>query len=273
MSLPLLTADDPASRRAAGADALVVAVDYDGTLARIVPDPADAVLVTGAAAALAALAAAPGTAAGVVTGRSLADVQARVALPGLFYAGNHGGELAWGARTVNAAADPILAPRVVALDQVAAALRPLVGAEPGALLEEKGLSLALHYRGVAAGRQASFVAAVARVLDRSTAPVERGQGKGVIEVRPVGVPGKAEALATLARWAADRFGRAPFLVYLGDDLNDEPALAGARAAGGLAVAVGERASEAATHRLADPESAAAWLAWLSVGRGGGRMRT
>ncbi len=265
MTRPLAPGDAAAAHLAA-APALFVGLDYDGTLAPIVRHPAEALPVEGAREALGRLAAARGTAVGVFTGRLLDDVRRRVGLPDLCYAGNHGLEMAWGDRRHD---EPEAARRVTALAALADELRALAAQEPGAWVEPKGLSLSLHFRNVAPERQAAFAARAARWLDARGGPFVRGEGKAVIEIRPAGVPGKEGALRRALEWATERLGRPPLLLYLGDDTNDEPALALARDAGGVAVAVGERPSAAATHHLAGPAEVAAFLAWLAGARAGG----
>ena len=69
-----------------------ILLDFDGTLANIVPDPDAATLPDGTGAALRRLAAACPVA--VISGRDLADVQARIGIPGIRYAGSYGSELA-----------------------------------------------------------------------------------------------------------------------------------------------------------------------------------
>src|SRR5699024_10599431 len=115
--------------------------DFDGTLSDIVDDPGAARLVAGAAAALRALAARCPVA--VLSGRDLADVQQRIALPGIWYAGSHGFELTGpdGAHHQNdaaAAAVPVLA-------DAAAALRPRLASIPGVTVEHKRFAVAVHY--------------------------------------------------------------------------------------------------------------------------------
>lgn len=267
MPAPIIAPDDATSRRLAAAEALVIGLDFDGTLAPIVADPGRAVFSPRARAALAGLARARGTVVGIFTGRALDDIRARVGLPDLCYAGNHGAEMVWGARRFGFAADPEGAAREAALlADLAPGLRALAAGEPGAILEEKGLSFSLHYRDVAPGRQAEFAERAARWLDVQAAPVARGAGKGVIEVRPAGRAGKEAAFRVALEWAAAILGRAPLAVYVGDDINDEAAIGAARDAGGVGVAVGERPSPSATHRLADPGAAAAWLRWLAAAR-------
>ncbi len=268
MRQPILAPGDSPSRQLAAAEALFLGLDFDGTLAPIVPDPGRAVFAAGARETVARLAVAGGTAVGLFTGRSLADIRARVGLPDLCYAGNHGLEMVWGSRRFGFAADPEATARQAGtLVVLAPGLRALAAGEPGAILEEKGLSFSLHYRDVAPSRQVAFAARAARWLDAQAAPITRGTGKGVIEVRPAGLAGKEAAFRVAAGWAAEHLGLAVLPVYFGDDDNDEAALAAARAAGGLAVAVGERPSAAATHRLADPAATAAFLLWLAERRG------
>jgi trehalose-phosphatase len=254
---------DPALARLAAAPALFVGMDYDGTLAGIVSHPSQATLVDGAQAALARLAAAPGTALGVFTGRTLHDIRQRIALPDLCYAGNHGLEMVWGDRRRD---DPEAARRVSALAALAADLGALAAEEPGAWVEPKGLSLSLHVRNVAPERQAAFAERVAHWLDARGGAFAREAGKAVIEIRPAGVPGKEAAFRLALEWAADRLGRRPVPAFFGDDAGDEAALEVARAAAGLAVAVGERPSAAATHHLAGPADVAVVLAWLADAR-------
>lgn len=264
MPVPLLAPGDAAASRLACARALFVAADFDGTLAHIVPDPARAVMVPGAAAALGRLAGAPGTAVGLFSGRDLGDLRARVGLAGLCYAGNHGLEMAWEARTWGLSPeDPRRAAVVRDVARLAADLRRLAEEEPGAAVEEKGLSLTLHYRNVPRARRAPFAARALRWLAARGGPFERVEGKSILEVRPAGLPGKEGAFRVALRWAEERLDETPLPLFIGDDANDEPALDVARAAGGLAVAVGDRPSAAASHRLDGPEAVAALLGWLA----------
>lgn len=261
--LPTLRPGDPELARLAAAPALFVGVDYDGTLAGIAPHPAQATLVEGARAAITRLTAAPATAFGVFTGRTLDDIRRRIGLPGVCYAGNHGLEMIWDERRRD---DPEAARRVSALAALADDLRAVAAAEPGAWVEWKGLSLSLHFRSVAPARQAAFAERAARWLDVRGGAVAREEGKAVIEVRPAGVPGKEAAFRVALEWAAGRLGRRPLPAFFGDDANDEAALETARAAGGLAVAVGERPSAAATRHLAGPAEVVAALTWLAHAR-------
>src|ERR1700722_17659613 len=88
--------DDPVELAAqvvkeARANGLLVATDFDGTLAEVVLTPADAHLRDDVREALMALARRARVA--VVSGRALSDLRARVAIEGVAVAGEHGGDI------------------------------------------------------------------------------------------------------------------------------------------------------------------------------------
>lgn len=127
---------------------------------------------------------------------------------------------------------------------------------PGVHVERKGPCVALHCR--EAPRQMPAMLEAAQVL------AERFEGYGLLrgyevcEIKPAQAD-KGMAVAALMR-------RSPFagrrMVYLGDDHTDEPALQVARESDGLAIAVGARVSQSATHALAYPQAVRSWLADL-----------
>lgn len=205
-------------------DRTVVALDFDGTLAPIVPDPDEARAHPDAVPALASLA--PKVAAVVViTGRP-ADVAVRhggfAGAPGLerlVVLGHYGAER-WDAVTGSVTAPPphpgVAAvraelPRV--LDSAGA------GTEEGVWIEEKGRAVAVHTRR-AADPQAAFDALrrpLTALASRHGLVVE--PGRMVLELRPPGVD-KGMALREYVREAG-----AQAVLYAGDDLGDLPAFA------------------------------------------------
>lgn len=201
MSLDLL--------RASLADA-VVAVDYDGTLAPIVADPARAFPAPGAVEALTALAPHVRTLA-LVTGRPAAVVVALGgldAVPGLVVLGQYGAQR-WSGGTVTGA-EPL--PGIAVARE---ALPALLAAE-GAALEDKGLALVVHTRPSAdpAGAQARLDAPLRELAER--VGLEVHPGRFVLEVRPPGYD-KRGALLSLC----DPLPSA--VLFAGDDLGDLPA--------------------------------------------------
>ncbi|GAY13514.1 trehalose-phosphatase [Mycobacterium sp. shizuoka-1] len=228
--------------------------DFDGTVSEIVGDPAAATLVPGADKALQALAALYPVA--VLSGRDLADVRARVGIPGLWYAGSHGFEMVAPDGThhqneVAAAAVPVLA---AAAGELTAELASI----PGVSVEHKRFAVAVHYRNAAEGAAAAVTAAVHRAGARHHLKVTAG--RKVVELRPNLDWDKG---ATLEWITAQVAGADPILpIYIGDDLTDEDAF-DAVLHDGIGIVVrhdedGDR-STAARFSLADPVQVAVFL--------------
>jgi alpha,alpha-trehalase len=201
----------------------VVFLDYDGTLSPIVSDPSAAALVTGAAHALESLAAQCPVA--VISGRDLADVHARVGLPGLWYAGSHGFELtaADGSYHQNETA----AASLPTIERAANGLRDQMKQIPGILVEHKRFAVAVHYRNVAPECVGEVVAKAHQLGQQHGLRVTNG--RKVIELRPDIDWDKGTTL----RWVLDRArDPGPVLpIYLGDDLTDEDAFDAVRSDG------------------------------------------
>jgi trehalose 6-phosphate phosphatase len=197
----------------AGLDALrsapqraLVALDYDGTLAPVVPRPEDAVPAPGAVDALVGLGRAVGRLA-LVTGRPadvVVDLAGLAQVPRLVVLGQYGVQRWEAGVLVQEAPAPGLA-------EARATLPDLVAGE-GAHLEDKGLSLVVHTR-----RAPDPVGALARLHDRVAAVAARTglelhTGRLVLELRPPGHD-KGRALAGLATGCSA-------LLYGGDDCGD-----------------------------------------------------
>src|SRR5215213_3997623 len=93
MSLDLNANLPNIEQQIAVASHLLIGLDFDGTLTPIVGNPADALLAPAIRTVLAELASRPDTTVAIVSGRALADIQTRVNLDSLIYAGNHGLEI------------------------------------------------------------------------------------------------------------------------------------------------------------------------------------
>jgi trehalose 6-phosphate phosphatase len=205
-----------AARGAAGH--LLLGLDFDGTLAPIVPRPEDAALLPDAGTVLRSLARRADTWIAILSGRSLADITERVRLDGAFYAGNHGLEIAGpGVQRVHERAE---ASRGL-MRELGARLERELAAIPGAQIEAKGLSVSVHYRRAPdedAARQTRETVA------RMCAPFEQirlTHGKRVVEIRPAVGWDKGEALRFLRETIAGA-DPAP-TVFIGDDRTDEDA--------------------------------------------------
>ncbi|WP_030221818.1 trehalose-phosphatase [Streptomyces bikiniensis] len=200
----------------------VVALDFDGTLADIVPDPESARAHPGAVAALAALAPRVASVA-VVTGRP-AGVAVRhggfAGVPGLerlVVLGHYGAER-WDATTGTVQAAPV-PPGVAAVRAELPGFLDRAGAWRGVWIEEKGRAVAVHTRR-AADPEGAFEALKGPLTDLATGHgLVLEPGRMVLELRPPGVD-KGVALASYAREAG-----AGSVLYAGDDLGDLPAFA------------------------------------------------
>jgi trehalose 6-phosphate phosphatase len=228
--------------------------DFDGTLVDIAERPEAVVVPPGLAAALGELSRRASGALAVLTGRPLATIDGWLAplrLPGC---GQHGVELRL----------PDGAERRSALHIDVAACRAALaraGTPPGVVVEDKGASVALHFR--AAPEQRAAVEALAAVLLAAAgAHAVLKRGKCVVEVAPGGAS-KGSALGVLMAHAPFS-GRVPAI--FGDDLTDEDAFAAGRVLGGLAVQVGPREGARADVALAGPADVRRALGELAAGR-------
>lgn len=224
-------------------------LDVDGTLLEIANTPSAVNVDTYLLDLIAQLHRHSAGAVALVSGRSLNDLESLLGLPRLPMAGQHGLERrdVAGRLWIHAAA-----PEAKCI--IKEALAPVLARHPGLLLEDKGLTLALHYR------QAPHLAGyVHRLLARITAEageaLELQRGKRVIEVKPAGVD-KGTAIAEYMR-ESPFLGRTP--VFIGDDLNDEHGFAEVNLLDGISIKVGDAASCARYH-LPDVEAVRKWLA-------------
>ncbi|MBY0467787.1 MAG: trehalose-phosphatase [Burkholderiaceae bacterium] len=192
----------------------LLAFDFDGTLAPIVARPESARISRGVSTRLSALNAQLPVA--IVTGRTVADVRTRLDFSPSFVIGNHGAEdeIGAAARLQPAAELTLLHEALRGQGQALDAL--------GVTVEDKRLSIALHYRLSRQREQA--LALIQDLLAPFAAELHVFAGKMVVNVSPANAPDKADAVhALVARCGAD------CAVFAGDDVNDEPVFASAPA--------------------------------------------
>ncbi len=189
----------------------LLAFDFDGTLTPIVARPDDVRLSVAVSARLAALSQRLPLA--IVTGRSVDDVRSRLGFEPKFIVGNHGAE-------VEGMPAPSAPPQaLVELRQrLQDAERQL--ADAGVSVEDKGVSLALHYR--LSRNRARALEVIAGVLRDHDPELRVFGGKLVVNVVPLRSPDKADAVRALLQ----RCG-AGCAFFAGDDVNDEPVFAAA----------------------------------------------
>jgi trehalose-phosphatase len=237
----------------ARANILLVACDFDGTIAPIVTDPAAARPDPRALLALKTLAALPQTHVAIISGRSL-DALARIsdaAFGAIHLVGSHGSEFDAGF------ASHLPGEALALREHLRAELAAIARSADGFFLEEKPAAFAFHYRRADTGAAEQALRAI-RAGPAGRPGVFTREGKQVIELSVVET-NKGIALDGLRR----RFGASRAL-YLGDDTTDEDAFASLSVAD-VGVKIGEGASRAA-YRLGDCTEAARLLAGLAEQR-------
>src|SRR6185312_5826270 len=232
-------------------------LDVDGTLVAIAETPEAVRVEPALRLLLERLAGANDGALALISGRSLASIDALFAPPRLPAAGLHGWERRRGDGTLAPTGEPtaILAP-----------LRPVLlafaAARPGLRVEDKGGSLALHYR--RAPHYAAAVCQRAREIAAAEPQLRLIEGRKVVEFVPRG----SDKGAAIADFLAEPpfAGRMP--VYAGDDTTDEAGFAAVNRLGGLSLKVANPEGRGghgtqARYRLPSISALQAWLTALA----------
>ena len=200
----------------------LIALDFDGTLAPIVSEPAAARPHPGVLPALQRLAGSVGTLA-IITGRPApvaVELGGFAGLPGLIVIGQHGFERWEAGRLTSPPPPPQVAAARARLPEALAA----AGVPEGTQVEDKGHALVVHVRR-AADPQAALAALTGPLAEfAAAAGLDAKPGRLVVELRPPGVS-KGTALTALI---AERDPAA--VLFAGDDLGDLPAFDAVRAA-------------------------------------------
>jgi trehalose 6-phosphate phosphatase len=233
-------------------DQTAIRLDIDGTLLDLVPTPREVWVPPGLAKTLNRLLERTSGALALVSGRSLNDIDLIFAPEQFPAIGGHGAEmrLSQDSEAVATHAPPMdkeLKRRLAAIAKLS----------PGILLEDKGYSLALHYRLAPHAEKAIYAAVSLIRADLPNAPIEVMPGKCVCEIKHSGFS-KASAVRELMTHEPF-IGRRP--LFVGDDVTDESVFAIMPDIGGLAFSVGRRAKGVAGH-FDDPGDVRAWLAHL-----------
>jgi trehalose 6-phosphate phosphatase len=251
MTSPKLTVDDLAKRIGDCA----VLLDIDGTLLDLAPTPREVWVPPGLANTLSQLHAKTSGALALVSGRSLNDIDLIFAPEQFPAVGGHGAEMRV---SIDSESVAVHAPPME--KELKRRLAAIAKLSPGILLEDKGYSLALHYRLAPHAEKAIYEAVSLIRADLPNAPIEVLPGKCVCEIKHSGFT-KATGVRELMTHEPFR-GRRPF--FIGDDVTDESVFAIMPDFGGLAFSVGRRAQGVAGH-FDEPRDVRAWLARLVEG--------
>src|SRR5277367_3822885 len=231
---------------------VAILLDIDGTLLELMPTPREVWVPPGLSNTLNRLLARTSGALALVSGRSLNDIDLIFAPAEFPAVGGHGAEM-----------------RVIANSEAVASYAPpmdrdlkrrlaaIANLSPGILLEDKGYSLALHYRLAPHAEKAIYAAVSLIRADLPDAPIEVLPGKCVCEIKHSGF-NKASGVRQLMMHEPFK-GRRP--LFIGDDVTDESVFAIMPDLGGLAFSVGRHAPGVAGH-FDQPRDVRQWLARL-----------
>ncbi len=223
-------------------------LDVDGCLVEFADDPAHTTVPQPLVERLLQLSELLCGALALVSGRRIETLD-RMFAPALFpSAGLHGLERRLDAETVSLPGMP-----ETTLESELLEARAILAEHPGALVEDKGVAMALHWR-AAPGAEATARDFARRALARL--PGYRLQpGDRVVELRPDAAD-KGTAITAFLEHTPFR-GRVP--VFAGDDLTDEHGFEVVNANGGISILVGDRKDSVATYGLEAPAAVRAWL--------------
>lgn len=204
-------------------------LDIDGTLVDIAPTPGSVRIPPRVLEILAAADAALGGAVALISGRSLADIDKLTHPHRLSAAGQHGAE--WRIDAKSTSHQPgISASDLVGVREI---LDKFAAENSGVLVEDKGVTLAVHYR--LAPDVEVTIDTLANELVAALPRYTTFKGKAVVEIRPEGID---KGLCVERFLQQTPFaGRVP--VYAGDDRTDEDAFAVVSRCGGVAIRVGQ----------------------------------
>jgi trehalose 6-phosphate phosphatase len=229
-------------------------LDVDGTLAKIEFAPDEVRIAPRVISLLGGLNTALGGAVALVSGRTVDDLDRLFAPLHMAAAGNHG--------VVRRGADgSITGPDAdpAALDHARTAFARFAGEAPGVLVEDKTVSVALHFRRAPERRDAAE--RLAAGLLTGLGPRYRLQhGKMTVEIRPNG----ADKGTVVAAFMAEPPFRGRVPVFVGDDVTDEDGFDAVNRLGGHSVRVGAAPDTVARWQCRDVDSLLDWLERLAA---------
>lgn len=240
---------------------LVLCFDYDGTLTPIMDTPDQAILSQENKQLLEQLAKLCTVA--IVSGRALEDLRAKINLKNMIYVGNHGLEINGPQLKFESMSPPT---EKSIFDYLRNKLSAELSVVSGAWVEDKGLTLSVHYR--LANPQDEPV--IRKLLLKVCSPyivarkIRVTEGKLVLEIRPYIDWDKGKALLWLLAKERKMRGHAKVMpIFLGDDKTDEDALA-AIADIGIGVVVGTEGGSKASYFLNNTDEVTEFLKRMLV---------
>lgn len=232
---------------------LFLFLDYDGTLAPIVSNPNNAVMSDRTRDVILKLSKKIKVA--LVSGRDRADVENKVGLSNLIYAGSHGFDIKGPENLFmeTPGGDEVL----FFLDQAEQNLKQVLKEVEGAIVERKKYAIAVHFRNVEEQNVSFVLRAVEKELQNQQ-KLKKGEGKKIVELKPNIDWHKGKAVLWLVEEFLEPTGKI-FPVFIGDDITDEDALKAVET-DGIGILVGSHGQEtAASYGLSDIDEVTTFL--------------
>lgn len=218
---------------------IILLCDYDGTLTPIVDTPELAAIGKETLDLLTRLVNKKRLMLGIISGRALPDIKERVSIGGVIYAGNHGLEIEGpGLKFVHPLTDELQSGvRVLSI-----VLNKALNNIRGVIVEDKGITLSVHYRMVDEAKLPDVHSAFESVVRaaRKMGKIRTTEGKKVHEVRPAIAWDKGKAVNLIIdKYIPTQKKKNITVIYLGDDRTDEDAFKVVNQYDGISIMVGK----------------------------------
>ena len=227
--------------------------DYEGTLTPIVQEPGLARLSSKMKNTLQELAKKYKVA--LVSGREKQDLKSKVSIPGIFYAGNHGFDISGPNISM---IYPQAKKYLPLIKNISKSLDKSLSSIPGVIVENKNMSVAIHYRQVSKKDLFKLKNPLNAILNENIKHIHLLKGKKVVEILPNIEWNKGKAVL----WIMNALGLSWSdykVFYLGDDTTDEDAFRILRTRGTSILIAKKPKKSAADYRLSSPKEVKCWL--------------
>nr|MBU1327884.1 trehalose-phosphatase [Candidatus Omnitrophota bacterium] len=233
-------------------------LDYDGTLTPIAQSPDKAIISRKTIEILGGLSKIPHCKVAIISGRALKDIKKKIGLEEIIYAGNHGLEIDGPKVKFKT---PISLKYIIVLKKIKTILKKKLSKIRGVIIEDKGLTLSVHYRLVNTKDawlvKTIFHEALAYYIVSNK--IKTRPGKKVLEIRPVLEWDKGKIVLWLIARLKFVLGKKPFVpIYIGDDITDEDAFRALKNKG-LTVFVGNPGNSHAKYYLRNTQEVSEFL--------------
>jgi len=235
-------------------------LDYDGTLTSIRKAPDLALLPSSVREVLRELSSLSGIILTIISGRALKEIQKQVDLDDLNYVGNHGLEMKAGFYQDEIPQSNKIRKRMVSFSQE---IKKRTREIPGILIENKGLTLSIHYRLAKRNCLGKLKEIASFILSPFAKDYNLREGKKVLEIVPAVRRDKGWAVDRISHLFKSKLKSDALYFYFGDDLTDEDGFGQTNLNKGYSVLVGgNKTCSKARYYLRSPNEVRLFLGWL-----------